>query len=820
MPRELPIVKVLRVDLDEPLEALEVHERYAEVLLVCFRRGRIIGEVRLPALSRIPADLQRAAIGRQLGDALFREELASRFLHAVGASAGPGVSASVSVVVCTRERAAELERCLEGLLRLDPAPLEIVVVDNCPATDATRALCERSPVRYVVEPVAGASRARNRGIVEAAGDVLAFTDDDCVPDAGWLASVGRELADPRVAAVTGAIEPLELETPAQVLFEAHGGFGRGLERRVVDGLRVDPARAAGTVGVTANLVVRRSVFDRTGLFAEWLGGGTPARGAEDYELFCRILEAGDRIVFDPGQLVWHRHREDLRSVRRLLFDYAVAGSALATQRVVLDRDRSGFRILAWWWLDHVPSDLGKLVARRASRVPLSWTLGELAGTLAGPWRLWRSRRARRRVEPLALLPHAVEPVAAIAVAADAPTLSVVVPSSDRRGSLERLLAGIAVQGYPPDRLEAVVVLDGCTDGSAAMLEAAELPYRLVVRELAKAGVGAVRNAGVSAASHDVIVFLDDDVEPAPGCLAGHAAAHAGGRAGLVLGYAPPVVDGGWWGDVVRAWWEEHFRQKAAPGHCWSYRDFVTVNSSIARDLILDHGGFDERFATRHEDWELGVRLLAGGVRFAYQPAVIAGHRLDTSFAGACERQRDEARADVLLARVHPFLGAGLALAGYRQGRPGVDEQDLATGPERAAALERRRRRRQWRELTGRLLQDAYVLGLRDELPSEEAFARFVDELCAGAPIRAEVSLDDGGPLSEPPQGATEVAVRVAGRTVARCVAADPGNGWDWHAIARRLQRESADELRTALVRDRLDRFHLPRPHDAQGVHVD
>src|SRR5438309_1205261 len=82
--------------------------------------------------------------------------------------------------------------------------------------------------------------------------LIAFTDDDCAVDPHWLDGLAEPFADTLVTAVTGHVAPVELETPAQILFEQHGGFGRGLEPKVFDGAKVSPVRVAGRVGAGAN----------------------------------------------------------------------------------------------------------------------------------------------------------------------------------------------------------------------------------------------------------------------------------------------------------------------------------------------------------------------------------------------------------------------------------------------------------------------------------------------------------------------------------------------------------------------------------------
>src|SRR5262249_40184507 len=143
---------------------------------------------------------------------------------------------SATVAVCTRGRPDDLEQCLTSLTHLDYPSLRVLVVDNAPDDDAVETLVrtQASPIDYVCEPRPGLDWARNRAIVEATTDVLAFTDDDAIAEPGWLkALVGPMVEDPGVMVTTGLVVPLELETEAQHLFERHGGLGRGFVRRTL-----------------------------------------------------------------------------------------------------------------------------------------------------------------------------------------------------------------------------------------------------------------------------------------------------------------------------------------------------------------------------------------------------------------------------------------------------------------------------------------------------------------------------------------------------------------------------------------------------------
>jgi len=93
-----------------------------------------------------------------------------------------------TVVICTRRRPALLARCLEAVARLDPAPSQVIVVDNSAGDEDTKKIALKFGARYLVEPKAGLSRARKRGLAESETEAVAFLDDDAVPETNWLAT--------------------------------------------------------------------------------------------------------------------------------------------------------------------------------------------------------------------------------------------------------------------------------------------------------------------------------------------------------------------------------------------------------------------------------------------------------------------------------------------------------------------------------------------------------------------------------------------------------------------------------------------------------
>src|SRR5436305_3135279 len=131
----------------------------------------------------------------------------------------------VSVIVPTHDRPDSLTKCIDALLKLHYPHYEILIVDNRPTTQETADLVQKTyqhipNLRYIREDGQGASCARNRGIQEAHGEIFAFTDDDVVVDAYWLAQCVKAFEQSSdIVCVTGYTMPLELNTPAQLWFE-------------------------------------------------------------------------------------------------------------------------------------------------------------------------------------------------------------------------------------------------------------------------------------------------------------------------------------------------------------------------------------------------------------------------------------------------------------------------------------------------------------------------------------------------------------------------------------------------------------------------
>jgi GT2 family glycosyltransferase len=238
--------------------------------------------------------------------------------------------AGVTVVVCTRDRSDELQSCLTAMQHFSYQPLEILVVDNAPSSDATQkvvnALADTDQrIRYTLEPRPGLSLARNHGLERARYDIVAFTDDDTLADPGWPdALTAAFAADPEVVCVTGLVATSSLETSSERYFDARYSSRTTFEPRRYD-MGDRPTRLypynAGIFGKGANFALRRAAIARIGGFDPVLGAGGPGRGGEDLDMFLRVILSGGRICYMPSALVWHRHRTDVGALGEQLYAY-------------------------------------------------------------------------------------------------------------------------------------------------------------------------------------------------------------------------------------------------------------------------------------------------------------------------------------------------------------------------------------------------------------------------------------------------------------------------------------------------------------------
>ena len=309
---------------------------------------------------------------------------------------------ALTVAVCTRERPDLLRSCLGRLQAAVTDRYEVVVVDNAPVSDATAHVVENfaargMPVRRVVEPRPGLSRARNRALADIDTEYVAFTDDDALADRDWPRELHRGFSSASsVGVVTGIVPPAQIETESQALFERKiYKWSNKLEPQTVrlepDGSTLGFPTSTGDLGTGANFAVDRRVVLGLGGFDEALGAGSLSRGGEDSEMFVRVLRAGYELRFQPSAVVWHLHTSDWAGLRKIVFGYGKGLSAAACSEflrpgkaAMIRGSLRGARGLA----HDRRSDVGR-------GTPSSHVLLEVAGIACGPF-AYAIERVRKR----------------------------------------------------------------------------------------------------------------------------------------------------------------------------------------------------------------------------------------------------------------------------------------------------------------------------------------------------------------------------------------------------------------------------------------
>jgi glycosyltransferase involved in cell wall biosynthesis len=229
---------------------------------------------------------------------------------------------SISIIICTRNRADSLRQTLTHLDRCAAPPdmdVELLVVDNG-STDHTRQVVEQTtlskmPVRYVLAPRTGLVHARNQGINEAKGDIILFTDDDIQPSVNWIEAMCRPIFSCEADATMGTVIcDLADRLPVwydQAVIRGFAEVNLGGERRKLSRYEL----------VGANMAFSKSCVDRIGYFNTLLGAGRLGF-FDDTEFSWRLDAAGFTAMYCPEAVVFHypvMSRLSRRSLRREWF---------------------------------------------------------------------------------------------------------------------------------------------------------------------------------------------------------------------------------------------------------------------------------------------------------------------------------------------------------------------------------------------------------------------------------------------------------------------------------------------------------------------
>ncbi len=298
----------------------------------------------------------------------------------------------VSVVICTRNREDKIANVIESVLANDYPNFDITIVDQSTSSatrEAVEAIAGGEPrLHYEHREQAGLSRAYNTGIETSTGEILAFTDDDCITGPSWITSI---------------VEAFESEPDGDLLYGKVLPFGTTDEdyaHTPVLGItapeRLSKRDGFRVVGMGANFAARRRLFERVGGFDNVLGGGGPLRSSQDFDMVYRTVKAGGVVLLRPEVVIRHDGRRDRDDWPGLLLAYGTGDGGFYTKHV---RCRDPYAL--WLLAKQLGRASGKwLVYGVAGKKPTEryYVQGVLAG-VRGSFRFGVDRAARLYIEP-------------------------------------------------------------------------------------------------------------------------------------------------------------------------------------------------------------------------------------------------------------------------------------------------------------------------------------------------------------------------------------------------------------------------------------
>lgn len=235
----------------------------------------------------------------------------------------------VSVLIATRNRPEDLVYCLPTVLAQDYPHYEVLVLDQSSNDDSEQAVRRRlgmpAHLRYLRTDAVGKSRAVNRLMEEARGEILAFTDDDTVTPPDWLAKIVRSFQQrPEASILFGQVHYCEetlqqdktlIATPC-LYFE---------ERRWL--------KHGEIFGMGANMAMRRAVAERGLRLDALLGPGMPLPAAEEGDFIYRVQRAGFQILLDPDVVLIHRAGRTEPQWLKIQYGYGLGDAAFAMKHL-------------------------------------------------------------------------------------------------------------------------------------------------------------------------------------------------------------------------------------------------------------------------------------------------------------------------------------------------------------------------------------------------------------------------------------------------------------------------------------------------------
>jgi GT2 family glycosyltransferase len=262
----------------------------------------------------------------------------------------------VSAVICTRNRPDKIGNAIETVLANEYSDFDLTIIDQSTNGETEAMSLEIGKrdrrVRYRRMTKSGLSRAYNLAIASTTGEVIAFTDDDCLAPPDWITKIVKafdEQGDGEL--LYGQVLPAYPENDGEALTPF---------LRIEKPQRLDRVNGFRVFGMGANFAARRSLFERAGTFDEMLGGGGPLKSSQDFDLAYRAYRCSAPILLRPEVVVRHDGRREREDWPTLLRAYGFGDGAFYSKHV---RCRDPYA--AWLAAKNLGVASAKLIAKRA-----------------------------------------------------------------------------------------------------------------------------------------------------------------------------------------------------------------------------------------------------------------------------------------------------------------------------------------------------------------------------------------------------------------------------------------------------------------------
>lgn len=213
----------------------------------------------------------------------------------------------ISVVVPVYNAEKTIEKTIEALLsQKTEKKYEIIIIDDG-STDDTPNIIKKYPITIFTQENAGPAAARNAGWKMASGEIVAFTDSDCVPVPDWIEAISNHFKDYSVGGVGGTYKTENTGSILALYIAEDSRFRQSRLGREIEGTG------------TFSAAFRKKLLEQVGGFDETYRGAT----AEDFDLGYAIRETGHKIIYEPEAIVGHYHKEDFLKYIKGQFWHAV-----------------------------------------------------------------------------------------------------------------------------------------------------------------------------------------------------------------------------------------------------------------------------------------------------------------------------------------------------------------------------------------------------------------------------------------------------------------------------------------------------------------